>query len=118
MGDLEYVDLLLVHNPVCNRAEYKPASMPHFFELFNQQKNPMAITLQLPDGEETRPLLIEKKMQDHRDEGIDFKECYEQRKRCWLAMEKALKDGKTKMIGVSNYPACLIKEMESYATIM
>jgi diketogulonate reductase-like aldo/keto reductase len=33
-------------------------------------------------------------------------------------MEKALKDGKTKYIGVSNYPAELLHEMQEYAEIM
>jgi diketogulonate reductase-like aldo/keto reductase len=33
-------------------------------------------------------------------------------------MEKALKDGKAKMIGVSNYPASLLIEMKEYAEVM
>ena len=33
-------------------------------------------------------------------------------------MEKALKDGKAKAIGVSNYPAELMTEMKDYAEIM
>jgi len=33
-------------------------------------------------------------------------------------MEKALADGKAKMIGVSNYPAPMIHEMTTYANVM
>lgn len=33
-------------------------------------------------------------------------------------MEKILKSGKAKSIGVSNYPALLLKEMEAYAEVM
>jgi diketogulonate reductase-like aldo/keto reductase len=33
-------------------------------------------------------------------------------------MEKALREGKAKMIGVSNYPAPLLEEMQSYAEVM
>jgi diketogulonate reductase-like aldo/keto reductase len=33
-------------------------------------------------------------------------------------MEKALKDGKAKRIGVSNYPHQLLKEMGDYANVM
>ena len=31
---VDYIDLMLVHSPVCTVPEYKPASMPHFFELW------------------------------------------------------------------------------------
>ena len=35
---LEYVDLLLVHNPITSVPEYKAGSCPHFFELFSKGK--------------------------------------------------------------------------------
>lgn len=116
---VDYIDLLLVHSPVCTVPEYKVASMPHFFELFGIQGQPNAVKpATLPDGEKIRPLLLSKKLQDAREAGIDFDANLEQRKRTWAAMEKALKAGKCKMIGVSNYPAPLIAEMDSYATVM
>ena len=31
---LEYVDLLLIHNPTASVPEYNTATCPHFFELF------------------------------------------------------------------------------------
>ena len=50
--------------------------------------------------------------------GIDYEAHLDMRKRTWKAMEKALKDGKAKMIGVSNYPAPLLEQMQSYAEVM
>ena len=40
------------------------------------------------------------------------------RERTWKNMEAALKAGKCKYIGVSNYPAELLDEMAEYAEIM
>jgi D-xylose reductase len=44
--------------------------------------------------------------------------CKEVRKATWRAMERALKAGKCKMIGVSNYPVEVLEEMREYAEIM
>jgi len=60
---VDYIDLLLVHNPVCSVPEYKVASLPHFFELFGYKKAPGAVEpTALPDGELIRPLLLSKKL--------------------------------------------------------
>ena len=39
-------------------------------------------------------------------------------KQSWSCLERAYKEGKAKMIGVSNYPAELLEEMKTYAEIM
>ena len=36
----------------------------------------------------------------------------------WQALEKAKKEGKAKLIGISNYTAPIIKELATYAEIM
>ena len=50
--------------------------------------------------------------------GINYDEIYEIRAKSWEALEKAHKAGKARMIGVSNYPANVLEEMQSYASIM
>lgn len=37
---VDYVDLLLIHNPVCSDLEYKAAFCVHMFELFNHKDHP------------------------------------------------------------------------------
>lgn len=57
---LEQVDLFLVHNPCAGRSEYNAAGFPHFFELFADAGNDMAVKpTTLPDGQKMRPLLLE-----------------------------------------------------------
>ena len=117
--DLEYVDLLLLHNPTASVPEYNAASLPHFFELFGTSGHPDAIKPEkLPGGEPIRPLIIDSMLRKAKQEGISKEESLEIRKRSWAALEKAFKEGKAKMIGVSNYPAELLEEMKSYAEIM
>ncbi len=41
----------------------------------------------------------------------------EGRQEMWLALEKAMKEGKTRSIGVSNFGVGHIEEMKSYATV-
>jgi hypothetical protein len=46
-----YVDLMLIHNPCAQRAEYNAAGLPHFFELFTAYENENAAKpVALPDG--------------------------------------------------------------------
>mmetsp|Transcript_22430 Transcript_22430/g.48632 ORF Transcript_22430/g.48632 Transcript_22430/m.48632 type:complete len:383 (+) Transcript_22430:175-1323(+) len=115
---LDYVDLLLVHNPTVSREEYGAACLPHFFELFQHKQSPSAIRPDiLPDGSRLRSVLRKAKM-DELVRTVDKEGALSIRKKTWAAMEKALSDGKCKFIGVSNYPAALLEEMKTYATIM
>ena len=116
---LDYVDLVLVHSPIVSVPEYKAAACPHFFELFNMEGRPDAIKPDtLPGGEPIRPLVIDAMMRKAQKENISKQESLERRKRSWALLEKAYKEGKAKMIGVSNYPTELLEEMKSYAEIM
>ena len=115
---VEKVDLLLLHNPITSRAEYNASCLPHFFELFGTQGNPLAITpAALPDGEQIRPLIM-KQRREEAARARDAKLAYERRKASWLALEKAQAEGKCRYIGVSNYPAELLLEMRGYASVM
>ena len=116
---LEYVDLVLLHNPIVSVPEYRAASSPHFFELLKMQGDPNAIKAEtLTGGESIRPLVIDALMSKAKQEAISKEEAFSRRKLSWSLLEKAYKEGKTKMIGVSNYPAELLEEMKGYAEIM
>ena len=116
---LEYVDLLLLHNPYVSVAEYNASVCPFYFELFNLWNWPDAIKPErLPGGEVIRPLIIDSLLRKADNDGISKEESLERRKRSWALIEKSYNDGKAKMIGVSNYPAELLNEMQDYATIM
>ena len=65
-----------------------------------------------------RDLITEARVARHRNAGIDFEQAYECRAKTWENMEQALKQGKAKAIGVSNYPANLLREMTTYASVM
>lgn len=113
------IDLLLIHNPCTSATEYNSATLPHFFEYFNYSgSSKFAIKPKtLATGEDMRELMLNV----HRQRcilSINKDEAFEKRKASWLAMEKAVKDGKCRYIGVSNYPADLLLEMKSYATIL
>jgi diketogulonate reductase-like aldo/keto reductase len=89
------------------------------FDLFAHFNHPQSIKpAVLSDGDSLRPIVIKGRMAQAKKDGISKEESYEMRKKTWQAMEKALKDGKTKSIGVSNYPAELMNEMKDYAEIM
>ena len=60
------------------------------------------------DGDDLRELVCEARLQRHRDEGIDYEQALEVRMKSWEALEKAKKEGKARMIGVSNFPAPLL----------
>ena len=116
---LEYVDLLLIHNPTTSVPEYNTATCPHFFELFGNSGHPDAVKPEkLPGGEHIRPLIIDSMLRKAKEDGISKEKSLEIRKSSWALLEKAYKEGKAKMIGVSNYPAELLEEMKGYAEIM
>ena len=116
---LDYVDLLLIHNPTASVPEYNTASCPHFFELFGNSGHPDAVKPEkLPGGEHIRPLILDSMLRKAKQEGITKKESLEIRRQSWACLERAHKEGKAKMIGVSNYPAELLEEMKTYAEIM
>ena len=53
--NLDYVDLLLIHNPIAGRDEYRAACIPHFFEFFALRDSEKAVKPDvLPDGEKLR----------------------------------------------------------------
>ena len=117
--DVEYIDLLLLHNPLVSAPEYNAASLPFHFEFANSTGMPTAIQPEkLPGGEQIRPLVIDSMVRKAKQEGISKQEALERRKKSWALLEKAYMEGKAKMIGVSNYPAELLEEMKGYAKIM
>ena len=117
--ELEYVDLLLLHNPIVSVPEYNAASCPFHFEFANSTGMPTAIKPEkLPGGEQIRPLVLDSMVRKAKKEGISKQESLERRKKSWSLIEKAFMDGKAKMIGVSNYPAELLEEMKGYARVM
>ena len=65
-----------------------------------------------------RELMCEARLARQAAMGINYDEIYEIRAKSWEALEKAHKAGKARMIGVSNYPANVLEEMQSYASIM
>ena len=68
---LEYVDLVLLHNPIVSVPEYRAASSPHFFELLKMQGDPNAIKAEtLTGGESIRPLVIDALMSKAKQEAI------------------------------------------------
>jgi len=116
---LEQVDLLLLHNPATNVAEYTAASLPHFFELFNHSGHKLAIKgpVALSDGSTLRDTIIDAKLAQVASRS-DPAAARAARGASWACLEKAQQQGKTKFIGVSNYPAALLREMTEYATVM
>ena len=115
---LDYVDLLLIHNPTTSVPEYNAASSPHFFELLGYFDSPDAIKPEKLHGEPIRPLIVDSMLRKAKEKGHSKQEALRIRQQSWANLEKAYKEGKAKMIGVSNYPAELLEEMKSYAEIM
>jgi len=101
---LEYADLVLIHNPATEIAEYEASCCPHFFELSKSDLT----------GEE-REMIIQSRLKKVQYSGAAGVEA---RKETWLGLEQVQKVGKCKFIGVSNYPPPLIDEMRGYATVM
>jgi len=114
---VDSIDLILIHNPAASREEYYSAFVPHYFEYMNYAKKELAVTPKLPDGTPIRPIIQKSKREElvsRKNPELDL----QVRKRSWLALEEAQKAGKCKYIGVSNFPAELLLEMKSYASVM
>ena len=123
---VDYIDTMLIHIAQTSPGEFKAGFTPHFFDFMVNDggdeggdgivpKIEPKITI---DGDDMQELICEARLARHRKEGIDFEQAYECRAKSWENLEKALKSGKVKEIGVSNYPANLMHEMKKYATVM
>ena len=114
---MDYVDLMLLHNPCTTAVEYNSATLPHFFEYFNATGG-SSYTIKpstLASGEDMRELILSVHRQRCRD--IDKSIAFERRKQSWLALEDAQRSGKCRHIGVSNFPVEMLVEMKSYASV-
>jgi len=115
---VDYVDLMLLHNPIASAAEYNAACLPHFFEHFNSTGSDLAVRpSHLPDGSCLRDLITTAKGMQAR-EARDLAASRSVRERSWRALEEAQRAGKCRYIGVSNYPVPLLEEMKEYASVM
>ena len=117
----DYVDLLLIHNPLCGPYEFKSSFTPHFFEWGNTNgkwfvEKPIQ-PYQTIDGDDVRELVTEARLKRQEKAGINYEQIFEIRAKSWEALEKAHKEGKARMIGVSNYPGNVLEEMTKYASI-
>jgi 2,5-diketo-D-gluconate reductase A len=103
---LNYVDLMLIHNPATELDEYM-ASNCHTFEILGNV--PRQLTLAERDT-----------IMKGRLEKLKYDEAKAEATRAetWKALEEAQKGGKCRYIGVSNYAPRLVKAMEQYATVM
>jgi len=103
---LDYVNLLLIHNPCTNHLEYEASSAPHAFELSNNAHL----------YPEERDLILKHRLE--RAHSVwDYAKAEASRASSWKALEEALAAGKCRAIGVSNYPLALLRSMESYAEV-
>lgn len=138
---LEYVDLMLIHNPAAELTEYRASGAAHFFgawrcafatsrlpsfppvfllrrrcfrraELFHDPHDPTQ-----PDySEAERTACLEARKELAWAAKTDGATERQGRADTWAALEQAHAAGKCKFIGVSNYPPALLREMEGYAT--
>ena len=86
-----------VHNPLTSKPEYKAACIPHWFELFNAQGNPESMPLRLPDGENTRAVLMKTRLAEARQSSHSSAAkatARMLREETWRNMEQALHEGK------------------------
>lgn len=101
---LDYVDLMLVHNACTDIEEYQASAAPHFFELFKsnftQEERKMILQSRLSKVQH-RPAEAEKMLAA-----------------TWLALEQAQEAGKARFIGVSNFAPLHVINMEKYARVM
>lgn len=102
---LAYVDLLLIHNPCTNIAEYQASTACHNFELSKTHFT----------GAERALILDGRLAQAHA--AWDPAAARAARAATWRALEEAKAAGKARFIGVSNFPPYLLREMESFAEV-
>ena len=114
---VDQIDLCLLHNPTTSAVEYNAGSLPHHFELGNHSGGKSALSMTFPDGEKVRPILMQHK-RDRVQRESDLAQALAIRKASWHTLEQAQKAGKCKYIGVSNYPANMLREMMKYAEVM
>lgn len=104
---LDFVDLLLIHNPCTDTREregdYDASSAPHSFELGGSRLRP-----------DERALVLAHKLGQV---AVDAAAAEASRAAAWRALEAAKAAGKARFIGVSNYPAGLMRAMDRYASI-
>lgn len=106
---LDYVDLMLIHNPATDVDEYEASGCCHFFELAGNTKDAHQIS------ETERAMIFNNRMSKvHVDQAAAVKA----RAETWKALEDARYANKARFIGVSNYAPSLVAEMEQYATLM
>jgi diketogulonate reductase-like aldo/keto reductase len=111
---LEYVDLMLIHNPAAELTEYRASGAPHFFDLFHSPNDPTQ-----PDWTEAeRTTFLEGRKQLAWAAKADGGGATERQGRAdtWAALEEAHAAGKCRYIGVSNYSPALLREMEGYSS--
>ena len=106
---LEYVDLMLIHNPCTGIADYQASSSPHCFELA-KALGPNGMT------EAERALVMQHRLAAA-NAVYDEPAAEAARAASWRALEAARAAGKCKFIGVSNYSPHLLRAMDKYATV-
>lgn len=108
---LEYVDLMLVHNPCTSAADYQASTCPHLFELGAGK----ALGPHGPSDEERGIIMAHRLARANAQ--YDEAAAEAARAATWKALEEALAAGKCKAIGVSNYAPRLVAAMDAYATV-
>lgn len=96
---VDYVDLMLIHNPCTEANEYKCSAAPHWFELKSHGKSSGAVDSPHEFFGDARAMLLEATLARAK-ESADPQRAYEARKASWLALEQAHRDGKAKSVSV------------------
>jgi diketogulonate reductase-like aldo/keto reductase len=103
---LDYVDLMLIHNPCTTAVDYQASTVPHCFELgkgaFTQEERDLVTRHRLARA----------------NAAYDEAAAEAARAASWKALEQARAAGKVRFIGVSNYPVRLLKAMDAYADVL
>ena len=108
---LEYVDLILIHNPCTSVADYQASTSPHCFELGKGAAlGPSGLSA------EERELVIGRRI-EAANASYDEAAAEAARASSWRALEEARAAGKARFIGVSNYAPRLVTAMDTYATV-
>jgi diketogulonate reductase-like aldo/keto reductase len=108
---LDYVDLMLVHNPCTTQADYQASTCPHLFELAGRR----ALGPHSASPEERELIMAHRLKRANAEYNEPAAEAA--RAATWKALEEAHAAGKCRAIGVSNYPVRLVAAMDAYATV-